>query len=104
MYSVHARYMYKYMVPFVVAEAVLCFFLCLSLTSNVIIVGSPMLHLSFTLSPSSPRAPGIDTSPAIFGVVKRITDQDIEAHSNQQVHMTCNTIGCVYISVYISMS
>ena len=40
-------------------------------------------------SPSSPRAPGIDPSPAIFGVVKRITDQDIEAHSNQQVHMTC---------------
>ena len=67
------------------------FFLCLSLTSNVIIVRSPtlLLHLSFTLSPNSPRAPGIDPSPAIFGVVKRITDQDIEAHSNQQVHMTC---------------
>ena len=63
-----------------------------------------VIHFFSFPSPSSPRAPGIDPSPAIFGVVKRITDQDIEAHSNQQVHMTCNTIGCVYISVYISMS
>ena len=63
----------RYIVPFVVASFIpgsFMFFLCLSLTYNVIIVRSStlLLHLSFTLSPSSPRAPGIDTSPAIFGV------------------------------------
>ncbi len=57
--------------------------------------GSPTLYFTsvihlylFFPSSSSPRVLGIDPSLAIFGVVKRITDQDIEAHSNQQVHMT----------------
>ena len=36
---------------------------------------------------SGPRVPGIDPSPAVFGVVKRIRDNDIDAHSNQQVQL-----------------
>ena len=33
------------------------------------------------------RVPGIDPSSAVFGVVKRIRDNDIDAHSNQQVQL-----------------
>ena len=33
--------------------------------------------------------PGIDPSPAVFGVVKRITDQHIDSHTNQQVSGSC---------------
>lgn len=36
---------------------------------------------------SGPKVPGTDSSPAVFGVVNRIRDNDIDAHSNQQVQI-----------------
>ena len=40
--------------------------------------------LSISCSPP-PHHPGIDPSPAVFGVVRRTSESDIDAHSNQQV-------------------
>ena len=38
---------------------------------------------------SGSMVPGVDPGPAVFGVVKRITDQHIDSHTNQQVSETC---------------
>ena len=46
-------------------------------------------HLSLSVSCSPPlHHPGIDSSPAVFGVVRRTSESDVDAHSNQQVHYT----------------
>lgn len=61
----------------------------------------------FFISCSGPRVPGIDPSPAVFGVVKRITDQDVDAHTNQQVYSTVVLIlihskyTCYFIDVFL---
>ena len=43
---------------------------------------------------SDSQHPGLDSGPAVFGVVKRIHDNDMDTHSNQQVgHSVCMHVG-----------
>ena len=42
------------------------------------------------------RYPGIDSGPAVYGVVKRVEENQDEAHTNQQVcTVYCTHIYCI---------
>ena len=48
------------------------------------------LTITHTHTHSDSQHPGLDSGPAVFGVVKRIHDNDMDTHSNQQVgHSVC---------------
>ena len=48
---------------------------------------NPRCHHNSLFYFSGSMVPGIDPGPAVFGVVKRITDQHIDSHTNQQVNL-----------------
>ena len=53
----------------------------------------------YTHTHSDSQHPGLDSGPAVFGVVKRIHDNDMDTHSNQQVGYSV----CMHVCLSVSM-